>query len=419
METHLADFIRGTPEGNEAEAILRACVHCGFCTATCPTYQLLGDELDGPRGRIYLIKRVLEGETPTAITAQHLDRCPTCRACETTCPSGVRYARLADIGRAVVARQVPRSWRETLRRTGIRWLFTHPWRLRLMLALLRPLRPLLPVRIAEKLPARQRRLPQPAARHPRQVLVLEGCVQSVATPATNAALARVLDRLGCGMEFVAGCCGALAWHTGAQDQGRARMRGLIARVEDGLQAGAEAFVVTASGCAAMIGEYPDIFRHQPTWVERAQRVAAALRDPSELIAPTVEHWAGVGAGKRIAFHAPCTLQHALHRADAVEAILARAGYLLTPVPEAHLCCGSAGSYSLTQPGISEALRMRKLAALMSGAPTLIATANVGCELHLAARASLPVRHWLELLEPTSSGLGSSIQDAKSSRNQRR
>ena len=412
METHLADFIRGTSEGNEAEAILRACVHCGFCTATCPTYQLLGDELDGPRGRIYLIKRVLEGETPTAITAQHLDRCPTCRACETTCPSGVRYARLADIGRAVVERQVPRSWREKLQRTGIRWLFTHPWRLRLMLALLRPLRPLLPLRIAEKLPARQRQLQQPAIPHPRQVLVLEGCVQSVATPATNASLTRVLDRLGCGTEFVAGCCGALAWHTGAQDQGRERMRGLITRVEDRLQAGAEAFVVTASGCAAMIGDYPDIFRHEPAWAERAQRVAAALRDPSELIAPAVGHWAGIGAGKRIAFHAPCTLQHALRHAAAVETILARAGYLLTPVPEAHLCCGSAGSYSLTQPEISEALRARKLAALTSGAPTLIATANVGCELHLAVRASLPVCHWLDLLEPTSSRLGSSIQDAK-------
>lgn len=234
------------------------------------------------------------------------------------------------------------------------------------------------------------------------MLVLEGCVQSVATPATNAALTRVLERLGCGTEFVTGCCGALAWHTGAQNQGRERMRRLITRVEDRLQAGAEAFVVTASGCAAMIGDYPDIFRHEPAWAERAQGVAAALRDPSELIAPAVGHWAGIGAGKRIAFHAPCTLQHALHRAVAVEAILTRAGYLLTPVPEAHLCCGSAGSYSLTQPEISEVLRTRKLSALTSGAPTLIATANVGCELHLAARAAVPVCHWLELLEPANS-----------------
>ncbi len=402
METHLADFIRDTPEGREAEAILRACVHCGFCTATCPTYQLLGDELDGPRGRIYLIKRVLEGETPSAITAQHLDRCPTCRACETTCPSGVRYARLADIGRAVVARQVPRPWRARLRGAGIRWLFTHPWRLRLMLALLRPLRPLLPAQFAEKLPVRQHLLLQPAVHHPRQVLLLEGCVQAIATPATNASLTRVLDRLGCGTEFIAGCCGALAWHSGAQEEGQKRMRRLITRVEGGLRAGAEAFVVSASGCAAMIGEYPDIFRHQPVWAERAQRMAAALRDPSELIAPAVEHWAGVGKAKRIAFHAPCTLQHALHRAAAVETILTRAGYVLTPVPEAHLCCGSAGSYSLTQPEIAAALRTRKLAALASGGPTVIATANVGCELHLAARASVPVCHWLELLEPANS-----------------
>jgi glycolate oxidase iron-sulfur subunit len=399
METHLADFIRDTPEGREAEAILRACVHCGFCTATCPTYQLLGDELDGPRGRIYLIKGMLEGETPTAITAQHLDRCLSCRACETTCPSGVRYARLADIGRAVVERQVPRLWHARLQRAAIRWLFTHPWRLRLVLGLLRSLRPLLPMSIARKLPRYRRLSPQPAVHHPRRMLALGGCVQSVATPATNAALTRVLDRLGYGTESIPGCCGALAWHTGAQDLGRERMRRLIARVEDGLQAGAEGLVVTASGCAAMIAEYPDVFRHEPAWAGRAERVAATLRDPSDLVAPAAERWTGTGAGRRIAFHAPCTLQHALHRATAVEAILARAGYQLTPVPEAHLCCGSAGSYSLTQPEISAALRERKLAALSSGAPTLIATANVGCELHLAAGASVPVRHWLELLEP--------------------
>ncbi len=401
MQTAIQGDILATPEGQEADAILRACVHCGFCTATCPTYQLLGDELDGPRGRIYQIKQVLEGHKATRITQLHLDRCLTCRACETTCPSGVRYARLADIGRALVERQVERPLSERLVRRLLIAVVPH-WRLvSPLLALARAFRPLLPAGLKAKVPARRSPGPRPAPAGRRKVVALAGCVQSAATPLTNAALARVLARLGIDLvePKAAGCCGAVAYHLNDQAKGLAAMRRNIDAWWPLVEGGAEAILVSASGCGAMVKEYGHLLAQDPNYAEKAARIAALARDPVELLA--AEDLAPLGqpgAGRRVAFHAPCTLQHGQRIKGAVEGVLARLGFELTQVADAHLCCGSAGTYSLLQPQLAVRLRDNKLAALKAGAPEVIATANIGCQLHLEAGAGQPVLHWLELLD---------------------
>ena len=405
MQTEiLPEFLR-TPEGREADAILRACVHCGFCTATCPTYQLLGDELDGPRGRIYQIKLVLEGQTPTRVTQRHLDRCLTCRACETTCPSGVRYARLADIGRHYVEARVERPWSERWLRRLLVAIVPYPQRLAPLIRLGRLMRPLLPA-LRAKVPERQSagRRPKPAGR--RRMPALAGCVQSVATPRTNAAAARLLSRLGIDLVEApqAGCCGAVAYHLDDREAGLSAMRRNIDAWWPEIESGAEAILVSASGCGAMVKDYGELLAHDPDYAERAARVAALARDPVEVLgAEDLSVLGAPGAGRRVAFHAPCSLQHGQRLKQVVEPILERLGFVVTAVPDAHLCCGSAGTYSITQPELSTRLRDNKVAALQSDAPEIIATANIGCQLHLAGGTRTPVVHWLELLDELEVG----------------
>jgi glycolate oxidase iron-sulfur subunit len=399
METHLADFIRDTEQGREADRILRACVHCGFCTATCPTYQLLGDELDGPRGRIYLIKQVLEGHPVTRKTQGHLDRCLTCLNCMTTCPSGVHYAHLVDIGREVVDERVPRPLAERAMRWGLRRVIPHRRRFEPLLRLGQSLRPLVPAALRRKIPERRAHARPGTGVQPRKVVMLEGCVTPALTPATNAAAVEVLDRLG--IEVVAtpraGCCGAVSQHLSAPDEARAFMRRNIDAWWPHIEAGAEAVVITASGCGAIVKEYGYHLRDDPRYAEKAARVAAFARDLSEVLAGEDLSALEVRSGRRIAFHPPCTLQHGQQLKGVVEGMLAGLGFELLPVPEAHLCCGSAGTYAILQADLSQQLLERRIEALESGGPELIATANVGCQTHLETRASVPVVHWIELL----------------------
>ena len=406
MQTNLADFIKDTPQGREADAILRSCVHCGFCTATCPTYQLLGDELDGPRGRIYLVKQVLEGNPVTAKTRQHLDRCLTCRACETTCPSGVRYGQLIDIGRAVVEQRAPRAVLDTLKRSAIKEALPRPWLFAPALKLGQLTKPLLPAALAAKVPALAAAGVTPKPRHARRMLVLPGCVQPTLAPSINAATARVLDRLGISLITAAksGCCGALRFHLNDQDGGRADARRVIDAWWPHVEQGIEAVVMTASGCGVFVREYDHLLRDDPMYAEKAARIAALTRDVSEIVSGEQARLTELLAkaapqqGEKIAFHAPCSLQHGQQIRGVVEALLTAGGFHVLPVADAHLCCGSAGTYSLLQPVLSARLRDNKLAALHAGVPQAIATANIGCLTHLAAGTSLPVRHWIELLD---------------------
>jgi glycolate oxidase iron-sulfur subunit len=405
MQTSLADFIRDTLEGREADAILRKCVHCGFCTATCPTYQLLGDELDSPRGRIYLIKQVLEGNEVTAQTRLHLDRCLTCRACETTCPSGVEYGRLADIGRKVVEERVPRSGWQALQRAMLAAVLPAPRLFGGLLALGRAVRPLLPAGLKEKVPepgAAPGRWPEP--RHARRMLVLAGCVQPAIAPAINAAAARVLDRLGISLVEApaAGCCGAVRFHLNRQAAGKDDMRAMVDTWWPHIEAGVEAIVMTASGCGSTVKEYGHLLRDDPEYAQKAARVSELTRDLSEVLGAegaSLKAALGVSApAGKLAFHSPCSLQHGQQVRGGAEEVLAAAGFELVPVPDAHLCCGSAGTYSILQPELSRRLRANKVAALQSGGPQAIATANIGCLAHLQSGTATPVVHWVELLD---------------------
>ncbi|EGV32043.1 protein of unknown function DUF224 cysteine-rich region domain protein [Thiorhodococcus drewsii AZ1] len=403
MQTEILPELLDTADGREADAILRNCVHCGFCTATCPTYQLLGDELDGPRGRIYQIKSVLEGETPTRVTQLHLDRCLTCRSCETTCPSGVRYARLLDIGRHLVDERVRRPLVERWLRRGLVFVLSHAGRARALIGLARLLSPLLPSALRAKVPRSQSvgHWPRPHGR--RRVLVLGGCVQAAATPATNAAAARILDRLGIDLVEPAGsgCCGAVAHHLDAREDAIHAMKRNIDAWWPEIESGCEAVLVNASACGAMVKEYGELLANDPDYAVKAAQVSELARDPAELLAG-VEDLSSLGVsggGRRVAFHAPCSLQHGQRIRSVVESILVRCGFVPTQIADAHLCCGSAGTYSITQPELSLRLRDDKLSALASGSPEVIATANIGCQLHLDAGTEIPVVHWLELLDP--------------------
>lgn len=400
MQTELADFIRDTPEGREAEAILRKCVHCGFCTATCPTYQLLGDELDGPRGRIYLIKQVLEGAAPTRKTQLHLDRCLTCRSCESTCPSGVQYGRLADIGRGIVERQVGRGATEGFLRRALGAVLPRTAVFGALLGLGRMFRFAAPAPMRSKIPAAiAPRGAWPAARHPRKMLVLAGCVQPALAPDINAAAARVLDRAGISLVEApaAGCCGAVRFHLNDQEAGRDDMRALIDAWWPMVERGeVEAIVMTASGCGATVREYGHLLANDPAYRDKAARISALTRDLCEVVpASSVPRAA---RPMRVAFQSPCSLQHGQQLRGQVESLLRAAGHELTPVAEPHLCCGSAGTYSILQPELSAQLRDRKLANLAAGAPEAVATANIGCLSHLQGASEVPVRHWIELVE---------------------
>ena len=403
MQTLLTPQHLQTAQGREADSILRSCVHCGFCTATCPTYQLLGDELDGPRGRIYLIKQMLEGQAVSRDTQVHLDRCLTCRACETTCPSGVRYGRLADIGRAIAEREIDRPLPERISRRLLRVIIPHAGRFSILLRIGQALRPLLPKTLSNKIPLRQEAGSWPAPRHARRMLVLAGCAQSSTTPRTNAAAARVLDRLGISLLVApaAGCCGALSHHLSAESEALNFMRRNIDAWWPYIEQGVEAIVMTASGCGVMVKDYGTLLQHDPHYAEKATRISSMTRDLSEVIGlDAVDKLGPVGNQQRVAFHAPCTLQHGQQLNGLVESLLTQLGYHLTDIPDNHLCCGSAGTYSVLQPRLATQLRDNKLAALASDSPSLIASANVGCQLHLATGTGLPVVHWIELLDQT-------------------
>ena len=404
MQTSLTQTLLHTRAGQEADEVLRNCVHCGFCNATCPTYQLTGDELDGPRGRIYLIKQVLEGQQATRKTQSHLDRCLTCRACETTCPSGVDYHRLLDTGREFVERAVQRSSSDRFMRYVLRRVLPWPSRFAPLLRLGQFVRPLLPPALKQHVPAKLNIKPAPPlGQHARVMLLLDGCVQPSLAPQINLATIRVLDALGITVvrERNSGCCGAVSHHLSAATEARAFMRSNIDAWWPAIEQGAEAIVVTASGCAPMVKDYGRLLATDTAYADKAKRVSELARDISEIIAADFkrETFAETGGSTRVAFHSPCTLQHGQRITGKVENILTQLGFQLTPVTDSHLCCGSAGTYSILEAGLSSTLRDNKLATLQAGQPDLIATANIGCLMHMSTQADVPVMHWIELLEP--------------------
>jgi glycolate oxidase iron-sulfur subunit len=403
MQTNLADFIKDTPEGKEADSILRACVHCGFCTATCPTYQLLGDELDGPRGRIYLMKQVLEGKPATAKTQLHLDRCLTCRNCETTCPSGVRYGRLVDIGRKIVEDQVPRAPADRAMRTALKETLPRSWVFSPAMKAGQLLRPLLPAVLKNKVPKKQSAGIWPRREHARKMLLLDGCVQPSMSPNINAATARVFDALDVQLIVAprAGCCGAIRHHLNDHDGARDDMRRNIDAWWPHVEAGAEAIVMTASGCGATVKEYGHLLEQDPVYAQKAKRISELTRDLSELLpsfeAELKQKLRGK-VSKRVAWHPPCTLQHGQKIRGKVEDVLRGIGVDVQLCADSHLCCGSAGTYSVLHPDIAYALRDQKVANLEATKPDMIVSANIGCITHLQSGTATPVAHWIELVD---------------------
>lgn len=400
MQTSITENFLATVSGREAEKIIRSCVHCGFCTATCPTYQLLGDELDGPRGRIYLIKQLLEGEPVTHVTQQHLDRCLSCRSCETTCPSGVQYGKLLDIGRELIEQQVERPKIDRLQRFLLRKVLPYPKRFAILLHLGQWLKSILASGLKHKVPTRQIATQKAAIRHQRRMLILEGCAQSVITPNTNEAASRVLDRLGISLISPPdqGCCGAISQHLSAPQEAKEFMRRNIDAWWPYIEEGAEAIIVTASGCGVQVKNYGHCLSDDEDYADKAKKVSQLTRDLSEIIAVENLESLQVTSNQRIAFHSPCTLQHGQQLNGQVEDILKRLGFTLTDVVDSHLCCGSAGTYSILQPEISAKLLNNKLDALTGDQPDIIVTANVGCQLHLETQAKQAVHHWIELLD---------------------
>ena len=409
MQTHLSPEFAQRADGQAAEAILRKCVHCGFCTATCPTYQLLGDELDGPRGRIYLIKQVLEGAQPTRKTQQHLDRCLTCRNCETTCPSGVDYGHLVDIGRAIVDEKVERPAGER----AVRWLLKEGLPSPLFAPAMKvgqAVRGLLPDALKAKVPAPRPAGRWPTATHARRVLMLGGCVQPAMAPSINAATARVLDAAGIQTVIApeAGCCGAVKFHLNDQDGARAQMRANIDAWWPHIEQGVEAIVMNASGCGVTVKEYGHILQDDPAYAARAARISELTRDLSELLPALVpalrDRVKRPAADRVIGFHPPCTLQHGQKLKGGVEQHLGELGFTVAVARnEAHLCCGSAGTYSVLNPDIAYTLRDRKLGHLGELQAQTIVSANIGCITHLQSGTETPVRHWVEILDDALAG----------------
>jgi glycolate oxidase iron-sulfur subunit len=408
VRTHIDQDIAG-PDTQDAESILRSCVHCGFCNATCPTYRLLGNELDGPRGRIYLMMQMLEGAPVGDATVRHLDRCLTCRSCETTCPSGVAYSHLLDIGRAHAERLHRRPWRERTLRRLLRAILPSTKRVRLTLRLAPVLRGVMPAALSAALPSRTQRAtgaewPQP--RHARRMIILQGCVQTATHPGIDIAAAKVLDRRGISLLRLpdGNCCGAVEHHLAAGEEARSRMIRNLNAWLPAIEEGAEAIISTSSACTSMLKDYGRLLGHDPEYGSLALRVAGMVRDISEVLAslpaPAIDNPASGkdSPARRIAYHAPCSLQHGLRSQDAVAAALVACGYELEPVADAHLCCGAAGTYSILQPELSGELRREKIAALQAGSPSAIATANIGCLIHLDQAAAVPVRHWIELVD---------------------
>ena len=391
MRCNIESPLAQTAAGATAQAVLSACVHCGMCNATCPTFHLTGDEADGPRGRIYLIKQALEGDPISRLTQTHLDRCLSCRACETTCPSGVEYHRLLDVGRVVVAKKVRRAWPDRLYRWAIRTVVTSA-------ALVAPL--VAAGRLIGKIPAKTPARTSSTGTHARRMTLLKGCVQSAAATHFNAATTRVFDAVGVELHETpgVGCCGALHAHLDAPDAARRLARTNIDAWIADFDAGAEAVVVNASGCAAFIRDYPDVLANDPIYAAKARRVVEHLRDPIEILREIPPKSARAPRDPRIAVHDSCTLRNGPGHGGAVAKLLAGLGYDPQPVADPHMCCGSAGAYSLLQPDFAKRLRAEKLAALTAGTPTAIYTANIGCWLHLSETSPVPVRHWIEAVD---------------------
>ncbi len=402
MQVRIANPLAETAAGATAEAVLRACVHCGMCNAVCPTFALAGDERDGPRGRIYLMKGLLEGEAAGEATRRHLDRCLSCRACETACPSGVDYHRLLDVGRERLAEVAPRPLPGRLARAAIRWLAHRPM----------VLRPLLRLTGRARVPSGRLTTASPLKREEgeRRMLLLGGCVQAGAAAHFNVATRRVLGRIGVAVDEAPGCCGAIDAHLEAFATARARARRNVAAWEAALDGGAEALVINASGCAAFVRDYCDLLADEPAWRDRARRIAAAVRDPVEVLEGADLPRSRAPRRRRIAVHDPCTLANGPKLGGRVAALLAKLGHDIAPAAGAPRCCGSAGAGSLLHPRWAKALRRDTLAALTAGDPDEIVTANIGCWLHLATDAPIPVRHWIEVVDETQAAGPSSLID---------
>jgi len=405
MQTNISEQFLDHPDIKDAENILRACVHCGFCTATCPTYQLLGDELDGPRGRIYLIKQVLEGNDISRKTQNHLDRCLTCRSCESTCPSGVRYSQLLNIGREVINTQISRTMLQRLQHYGLRKFFLSKQLFPLLLKTAQRLKPLLPESISRSIPDKQQAIRFTTKQHQRKVLLVPGCVQPTLNPGIDNAARIVFDKLGieCIEPASSKCCGSLSHHLNARDEALSMIKNNIDSwlplIE---QHSIEAICMTASGCGVAIREYAQLLAHDSAYADKAKRISKLYKDPAELIAmgssaelkSTAEKLASHSGN--IVFHPPCTLQHGMQLKEVIESFLALCGYNVLPFKDKHLCCGSAGTYSITQKALSEQLLSNKLANINAVEPELIVTANIGCQLHIQSGTNTPVKHWLEL-----------------------
>ena len=405
MKTIIAKEFADQSQFDPVKGILQACVHCGFCTATCPTYLLLGDERDSPRGRIYMMKAMFEGEPVTHETRDHLDRCLTCRSCETTCPSGVEYGHLVDLGRLVVEQKVPRAMSQKLVRWGLRQVLPYRSRFGPMLKMGQLFRPVLPQVIKHHIPLPVVKLRAPKTQHQRVMLSLPGCAQASAAPNTDIAAAQVLDQLNITLKVLhkTGCCGAVNHHLNAHEKALSQARHNIDLVWPELQAGAQALVITASGCGAAIQEYGYMLRDDPSYADKAKQVSLAAKDISEILdnedlsplkSQLIKAKAAIG---KVAVHCPCTQQHAMQLPNKVKTLLEDLGIDTAATNNDHLCCGSAGTYSLLQPKLSKQLLNQKLKDLTIDQPKLIVTANVGCQLHLGGAALVPVKHWLELL----------------------
>ncbi|WP_454825193.1 glycolate oxidase subunit GlcF [Paraburkholderia xenovorans] len=403
MQTELADFIAGTTDGDEAQTIIGKCVHCGFCTATCPTYQLLGDELDGPRGRIYLMKQMFEGQPVTEKTQLHLDRCLTCRSCETTCPSGVQYGRLIEIGRRVAETRVERPVSQRLLRYALATVVPRRRVFGAAMEIGRFARPFLGTKLKEKIPRGQVPRAIPDRQHSRRMLLLEGCVQPSMLPNINIATRRVLDSLGVQLVSApgAGCCGAIRMHLSQAEDGLDDVRRNIDAWWPYVDNGVEAIVMNASGCGATVKEYGHLLRNDASYAKKAARISALTKDLAELLptfSDTLVSMIGGMCTSKVAFHPPCTLQHGQQIKGAVEGLLESIGVDVRLPTDSHLCCGSAGTYSITQPELAGKLRSNKLAALEHTEADIIVSANIGCITHLGAATDTPVRHWIELLD---------------------
>jgi glycolate dehydrogenase iron-sulfur subunit len=405
MQTKLIPLYQERVDGQEAEEILRNCVHCGFCNATCPSYQVLSNELDGPRGRIYLIKEMLEGGEVSEETRLHLDRCLSCRACETTCPSGVKYHRLLDIGRSIIDEKLPRSVIANSQRRMLSKLLASPALFKNLLQLGRVLKPVLPKAIQVKIPAQQpvETLLSTPRSSSRVVLLLDGCVQDALAPNINLATKKVLSGFGIQWQSIskASCCGSASFHldqvVSAQQQARVTIDAWWPLIEQG---GVEAILINASGCGLFVKEYADLFADDKLYLEKAKQIALLAKDPSEFLVN--EDWPRIltrleGSAERVAFHPPCTLQHGQKIKGVVEDIVSKSGAKVLEFSDMHLCCGSAGTYSILQPAVSGELKQRKISNIQSVKPEVILTANIGCQSHLSTGSSVPVRHWLEFV----------------------